>query len=330
MTIVFIGSEMDSFQLVGTNQRTSVVASKFDSNFARSAVEHGGGNISTGLKGTFAGAAEYWIHTNVVFELAASAGDLSFLHAEDFSGGVTVFKMEGNNGIFTGNYWNGSGFTIMSNVWSPVNDTLYKIDIHIKIHDTLGRFAIYIDDGLHEEFTGDTLLYGGAQMDGIFLRGAATSLLYAQSCAFSEVIVADESTIGWRVATIVPTGVGATGAWTGLWSDVDEVTIDDTDFLESNTTAQVETMVASNLSGPASSMVVQALAVVARARKGTSGIQQIQMAVRTNSLDFFSATLALDPGFIPINNIWATNPDTAAAWTPSEIDAIEIGVKSIT
>jgi hypothetical protein len=28
--------------------------------------------------------------------------------------------------------------------------------------------------------------------------------------------------------------------------------------------------------------------------------------------------------------LWLTNPDTAAQWTPAEIDAIEIGVKSIT
>ena len=330
MAVIFTGSELDSFELVGTGQRTTTTAALFDSDFCRSAMEHGGGAISNGLKKTFTPASEYWIHCNVAFELIGSSMDLSFIHAEDFAAGVTIFKMEGNNGTFFGNYWNGASFTAMSNSWTPTADTVYKIDIHINIHDTTGRFAIYIDDVLHEEFTGDTLLYTTPAMDGILLRGATTTLNYAQSSSFSEVIVADESTVGWRVATIVPTGAGATGAWTGLWSDVDEVTIDDTDWLESNTNAQVETMVASNLSVAAAAMDVQALAVVARARKGGSGIQQIQMALRTNATDYYSSTLALDPGFIPIDNLWLTNPDTAAQWTPAEIDAIEIGVKSIT
>jgi hypothetical protein len=156
-------------------------------------MEHGGGQISNGLKKTFTPASEYWLHLNVTFELTGSSGDLSFCHAEDFAAGVTIFKMEGNNGTFVGNYWNGSSFTAMSNSWTPTSDTLYTVDIHINIHDSTGRFAIYIDGALHEEFTGDTLLYTTPAMDGILLRGATTSLNYTQSAAFSEVIVADES-----------------------------------------------------------------------------------------------------------------------------------------
>lgn len=337
MTIIFMGSEIDSFDVRGVNQRTTVVAGKFDADFCRSAIQHGGGaDGASGIGKSFAGGAEFWFHFTASENAAGGSNDENFFEVWDDLNSIRgLFVIDGVNGTYKGQYWNGASYTVMSNGFTFIDDTPTVMDIHIKIHDTLGRFAIYIDGVLHEEFTGDTNLYAGGavQVDGFNLKSSVGffQVAYNSAMSFSEVIVADESTVGWRMATIVPTGVGATGAWTGLWSDVDEVTIDDTDFLESNTTAQVETMVASNLSATAGAMDPVAVGVVARARKGSSGVQQIQMAVRTNALDFFSSTLPLDPGFDgSIWNIWELNPDTVAAWTTAEIDAIEIGVKSIT
>ena len=331
MSVIFAGSELESFKLWGTNQRESIVASKFDSDFARMAVEHAGGADSLGIGKSFTGGTEFWFHFTAVQEISTSSTlDLTFFQVLDDANEEIPFRIDGLNGVYTGQYWNGSSFTSMSNTFQFIADTVTVIDVHVKIHDTTGRFAIYIDGVLHDEFTGDTNLYASAQIDGFRLKGAANSPLYSASMAFSEVVVADEPTVAWRVATIVPSAAGATSAWTGAYTDVDEAVIDDTDYLESVTANQVETMVATNLSVAASVMDVQTLAVVARTRKGNSGIQQLQLAVRTSATDYYSTTKVLDPGFIPIEAFWAQNPATVAQWTPSEIDGLEIGVKSIT
>lgn len=331
MSVIFAGGELESFNLVGVNQQVNATAGKFDSDFARMAIEHGGSGASNWIGANFTGGTEFWLHLVVNMDVGpGSTYDYSIIRLVDSVSGETVFQIDGTDGNFRGEYWNGSSFTTMPSTFTFSTNVNKTIDIHCKIHDTLGRFAIYLDNSLWDEFTGDTNLFASAQVDGIELCGPTFSLDFTKSANFSEVIVADEPTIGWRLATLIPNAAGTTSAWTGAYTDVDEIAVDDGDFLSSDTANQVHTMGASNLSVAAAAMEIQALLLNARARKGVSGPTQLQLAVRTGAADFFSSSFALDPGFISIQNMWALNPDTVVAWTPSEIDGVEIGVKSIT
>ena len=59
-----------------------------------------------------------------------------------------------------------------------------------------------------------------------------------------------------------------------------------------------------------------------------AGGQNLQMSVRTGGSDFFSSNVAISSSFATGQTIFDQNPDTAADWTTSEIDAVEIGLKS--
>lgn len=51
---------------------------------------------------------------------------------------------------------------------------------------------------------------------------------------------------------------------------------------------------------------------------------------RTAQADYFSAGRPLATNYAPLRNAWTANPDTTNPWTISELDGLEIGVKSIT
>ncbi len=77
------------------------------------------------------------------------------------------------------------------------------------------------------------------------------------------------------------------------------------------------------------SLDVKALIVAARSRNVAVGPQNLQMAIRTGGTDFFSSNLAISTSFATGNAIvFDTNPNTSANWTVSEINVLEIGLKS--
>jgi hypothetical protein len=86
-------------------------------------------------------------------------------------------------------------------------------------------------------------------------------------------------------------------------------------------------------SAPTGSWGVKAIVQEARVRVGATGPQHFDWSVRTASTDY-SAGVSNAPttGFSNFNNqIWATNPNTSAAWTLANITGggLNLGIKSL-
>jgi hypothetical protein len=162
----------------------------------------------------------------------------------------------------------------------------------------------------------------------------ASVTLPGSSLAFdqyhSELIVADVNTIGWRVGTLYATAAGTTNTFTsGDYTSIDEIVYSTADFLSSATADQIFLANCNDLSP--GSFTIKAVGVGALARNDAAGgPQNLQLAIRTNATNYFSATKTLGVGYSANINIWETNPNTAAAWTSADIAALQIGVKSIT
>jgi hypothetical protein len=143
-------------------------------------------------------------------------------------------------------------------------------------------------------------------------------------------IVQDQSTIGFVLGTCVPSGAGSTSAWTGAYTDIDEAVTSDADFISSGTANQVSTF-AQTAIPTLTGYVVRAVCVSARAKRGSSGPQNIRMALRSAGTNYFSGSdISLGLGYAPVQTIWATDPATSAAWVNTAISSLEPGVKSIT
>jgi len=211
------------------------------------------------------------------------------------------------------------------------DDIQMVLTMEVVLHATAGEVRVYKDGTQLCEFTGvDTMGdNGGSGVDTIRLYkpdNASGSNVY-----WTEILCGDEDLRDMRVFQKQINANGANTDWTGDYTDIDKLgSVDDLSFIESASAGDVETAGFPNLPSGASGGEVVAVQVSGRARKGASGPSQLQAAVRTGGANYFSASMALDTvfnAFTPV--IWPTNPDTASHWTPSEIDALEVGVKSI-
>jgi hypothetical protein len=148
---------------------------------------------------------------------------------------------------------------------------------------------------------------------------------------WSQIICADEPTVGWKLAERHPTGNSATNtAWTNDFAAVDEATtVDDTDFITSSAAGDIETYTGNAAANPAG-LAVKALAVCARLKVPATGPQNCQAALRIGGTNYFSANLTgLTSGFGPAVALFATDPSTSAAWASiAAANAAEFGLKS--
>jgi len=331
VSILHAGSEAEAFDVQGlvVNEATG-----FDADFARGSFTPRGSHATNFARIPLAPAVtDVWLHARVSF--ASTGGTVNSHPLIKFrsTSGQDVLRLNGfggvsNPSVYDLEYWDGAAWQKIGTSWTIASPS--TLDFHCKIADTGGVFAFYVNGSLIAELTGDTLLFAGADVAEVHLASGSTDDSTSADKNYTEVVVADESTIGMRVATLAPTAAGTNTAWTGDETDVDEVVTDDVDFISSATADEVETYAASDLSAAAATFTPRAVFVAARAKRGATGPQSLQLAVRSGTTEDFSETKALTEAFAHYRNGWATNPDTAAAWTPAEIDALEFGVKSIT
>ena len=329
MTVYFAGGERDS--LIHTGQTSGIesgTSSRRDTTHSRIALRP----IETArLTCNFTSKlATGWFHARVVADFTESSlSDLAWILLQDVSAGVTGVQLDSDNGDMNLERWNGSGFTELgrlriSNDFSGGG----VIDIHWNIADSGGFYRLYLNGNLVTQFEGDTLFGAMTGFDRAILGPQGSFFNSQQTIYYSEVIVADEETIGWHLSTIFPSGDGNSTTWTGTFLDVDESSLNDGDFVSSALDDELEQFTCSNLP---TSLDVKAFVITTRSRNVAVGPQNVQVSLRTNSIDFTSANLSISTSFTnggPI--IYDLNPDTSAAWTLAEIDAIEIGVISRT
>lgn len=134
-----------------------------------------------------------------------------------------------------------------------------------------------------------------------------------------------------RVAVIKPTAEGNTTQWTPSTGtdnalNVDEIPPNDnTDYNSDATVGDKDTYVTSDL--PVAATTVHALKVKLRAQKTDAGTRSIQPVIRHSGTDYDGTGVALATGYTYIDQLYVTNPGTAAAWTESDVNNAEFGVK---
>lgn len=328
MSILFAGTEGESFATTqppfvnAPNSNTNTYA--YDSNFSRVGVQLYDDNYAFAAV-DLGGITDVWTRIRV-----GSEGLKNDVHTGVYSvwdnGGQEIVRLSTSSSGMYMQYWNGSSW-VSGATYNPSIATT-ELAIHCNIHDTAGSFAWYVGGTLIEEvLSGDTNLFA-ATAHYVSVRGWYDF----DNIYFSEMVIADEDCRGMRVATIYPTAAGTTGAWTGAYTDVDETQVNDSDFISSDTADQVSTYTMSDLAAALDAYDVVAFVGATRSLVGVTGPANLQIAVRTGGTDYYSSNLSgMTTSFLNgHNNIWATNPDTASAWTISEIEGLELGVKSIT
>lgn len=136
-----------------------------------------------------------------------------------------------------------------------------------------------------------------------------------------------------RVDYYAPNGAGTTtqltrgGTDSGAnWSQVDEAAPnDDTDYNEHATVGNKDTYACGNMTHTPSSIF--GVQILASAKKDDAGAKSIATVTRSGTTDFDGATQALSTSYLYYSDIREVDPNTSAAWTKTNFDASEHGVK---
>ncbi len=132
--------------------------------------------------------------------------------------------------------------------------------------------------------------------------------------------------------TLRPNGAGNQQGWNaegGDYTRVDESSSDgDTTRLYSPTDNVVATFAMEDRTTQEG--VINSVTVYIYTRGLDAISNTVQLAVRTGGTDYFSSTQTYNnTSYHNESNAWTTNPGTSAAWTWTEIDALEAGMKRI-
>jgi len=334
MPVLFASNELEGFEIPGVEgvfNRTvfTPAAEEQDPDYCR--VGMAVTSIAELIAKLPTPQTDFWVHFEVSFLNRVAGTGGAFVQLVDGATGQVVVQLDFDAGTeCVLEYWDGAALTELAG--SQLFDDFandgdrYAIDIHCKIDNSAGRFAWYVNGSFIAEFTGDTLNTGFTSVDRIKLRNPNTaSTTSTTSNVYSQVIVATQSTIGWKLGTLYPDGAGTYTTWDGAYTEVDQNGIDDTDFISGDAVGEKEYV---TVSAPPSTAGYQIVAVVVSARAVRNGARSMSLDCRAGGSDGLGDFFTPDAGVVPYpyRQIFYVNPATNAGWVGSDLTALEIGV----
>jgi len=125
-----------------------------------------------------------------------------------------------------------------------------------------------------------------------------------------------------------PDGNGLCTAWTGDFTDWDDVTPDnDTTYVSATSDNLNETSTLEDCSNPPGSIDTLELTIVA---SQTTGDEQIRLMLGIGGTGYHGSLVTPSTtSYETYSYTWTTNPATGSAWTWSDVNALQAGVRSV-
>jgi hypothetical protein len=201
---------------------------------------------------------------------------------------------------------------------------VHKLDIQLVNWGANATIRVYVDGALLITFTGDAMgATGIAGFDSVFISQPNT----LNATYVSEVIVADEDTRAFSLATLAPSAAGTTDDWTGAYTDVNETTINDATVVTTDTPVLDEQFDLGSLT--AGSFQVRNVKIVARSENTVgSTVTTVALGVNSGGTIDPGSPQALTTAFVPLERFMSQNPVTAANWTQADTNALQVNLRS--
>lgn len=340
MTILFAGSENSEVGILSGAMTTT--AGRFRSTYARGAITPSAQN---GVLHNFSGAllsyisgqgaaCDFWYG----FQYKGSGGATTQHYCVAFSNAGTEFMRIYNvTGTGSGNCqmqvssdgssWVDKPASFIAQPGTPVEWTF-----RIKRHASSGTFQWWIGGTLWYEVAGDTTGYFST-CTRVSWGEAGTNV----DAGISEIVAtsSDDPRVGMNCATLYYTGNGANTDWSGTYTDVNELSEDTATVQTSTTTAQDSSYTHVNVPALTPGVVVRAVIVSGKWRTATGALQNLKGYLRISGTNYAnaptpSASQAVAAVAALLQYIWALSPATGLAFTESEVNALQPGMRSQT
>jgi len=216
--------------------------------------------------------------------------------------------------------YDGTTRTVLAEESGSSLAALNKIDIHMENYGANATVTVYVNGTQVISYTGDVTVLSQTSLDQVYINNAQNGVYV------SEFILADEDTRLMSLVTLAPSAAGDASEWTNGYANIDESTKDDADTIYTSTANQ---NFQCNLTGmPAGDFICKGVKVAARATDGVGGIG-IQLGVKTNSQLDLGNAVTLGGVWQTVEKLYQQNPITSNRFTPAEIEALQLAVKSI-
>jgi hypothetical protein len=260
---------------------------------------------------------------------------ISFRYKYFGAGGPAIYFLNGTTSL--AHLYSNTGNNILYFVAGPTTKSVLHTlgrtclyEIYYKPHNTEGAFQVKFDGITILEFAGDTT-NSAITIDGIaFGYGFSYTGFY-----INDVIIDDATWPGnTRLQSIVPTDVGYSTQWTpepignDNYDCVDDAPNNSADYIRTNVNDKLDLYEMSDIVGTIGT--IRAIQPMVNAKSiGNPISTNIQLAIRTNSTNYFSSSKVSPVSYRQLYNIWEDNPHTGDPWQDTEINSIQIGVKSV-
>lgn len=255
-----------------------------------------------------------------------------YFHSGDSYYGILLgfrFGQDNDNGIYF--YRAGNAYVIQKEEGGSTSDLatsasvtstgiVYKADFYLN-YGVSGVAIIYINNSEVVRYEGDLTISGVSSFDRSIFQGGSYSSHY-----LSEFIVADTDTRLMSLRTLAPNAAGDANEWdSGSYTDIDEIEPSDADVIA---TEGVGDNFQCNLTGmPTGAYKIKAVKMIASAADD-QGQMGLKIGVKTNSAVHLGTAHSLVSGWKNIEKIYYTNPETASAFTSSEIDSLQLALRT--
>jgi hypothetical protein len=328
MAILYCGGELEDVAAVG-----SVVlgtqASTFRSAYARGAIETAGSAtwLTNYVQAAFTAASlvgvtarlysATFLANNAFFWLAT--GGSARLRLKINSTSPSTMTLESYNGT--------SATTLATSSLTTTAAVLIRLDVLVD-YQASGRVRVWVDGVLFIDYSGNVSAGGGTTLDSVNF----SCLSSVSTARWSEIIVTDgEDPRPLAVKTLVPNATGDVTGWTsGVFGDIDDTTASDVDLAVSDTAMQVLAVNCTGMPTGWGGLTVRAVKSVALCARGATGPSKLALGLRQSSTNGFATAQTLDTGYGPVSTTWTANPVTGLAFTPAEIEAIQLAYRSET
>ena len=334
MAVLAAGVEADSFGFaVGSAYTTSLSSVYRDSLYSNSAIgANVGGPIYRFDFGT--GPATFWFHACFYMDgTLSTTATGEILRFDSGTGPELRLVGTGANGVpatAVEVQWekttNGTTWTAVGSAFNLIAAAFYTIDLSVTL-GVSGSLKCWLSAAPVVDFTGDVSTQTNT---ATFARlGAHTTGVVTY---WTQVILADEPTIGMRLQTLAPNSSGTYLDWLGAYTTIDEADYSESDSMSTNVSGRRTSWNIANTS--ASLLNNNVIKALCQSMRGLNQIgsnpPDINFFLRTNSTDYNSGGLGWTTDGVrrSSHRVLTTSPNTGVAWTASNIDAVQLGVRA--
>lgn len=221
---------------------------------------------------------------------------------------------------------------ITTNVWALV-------EFYFKRDASIGRFVLKIDSVVVFDYTGNTISGTVPAPTGMQIGAGPTSYAIDDICVNDISGSVDNSWLGNQVIVrLYPNADGALSQWMGSdgnqvnnYQLVDEIPFNsDTDYVSADNAGLIDEYDLYNPTTISATATISGVMATATAKRGNPNtVASLDVGVLSGATEDFATSQALTTSYKGYaGNFLSLNPDTGLAWTPSDLDALQVAIRS--